>query len=428
VENETDLFLRLSVALAIGLLMGLERGWETRELGEGSRLAGVRTFALAGMLGALWALLGRELGPVLLGIAFAGFAMIVAVAHVLARQKGTDVGATTLVAILFTFALGAVAMEGLLTIAAASAVVAATLLGSKPILHRLIRGLSRDELYAIFRLLLISVVALPVLPNRGYGPWQALNPYAIWWMVVLIAGISLAGYFAVRIVGPRLGLGATALTGGLVSSTAVTLSYSRLGRHTPQLGHVLAAGILMASGTMFFRVLLVATVIQRDLLGVLYLPLAAMGGVCFLAAAWLWRYGSQTGVRVGDVGEPPLKNPFELGMALQFGALLAAIMLLAKAVEVWWGDAGLYALAAASGLADVDPITLSLARMVGEGTLNLRIAALAIFIATAANTLVKGLLATSIAGGTIGRWVLGTFAVAISTGAVISLATSWTRV
>lgn len=408
------------MALAIGLLMGLERAWETRELGEGSRLAGVRTFALAGMLGALWALLAQELGPVVLGIAFAGFAAIVAVAHVLAREKGADVGATTLVAILFTFALGATAMEGFLTIAAASAVIAAALLGSKPVLHRLIRRLSRDELYAILRLLLISVVALPVLPNQGYGPWQALNPYAIWWMVVLIAGISLLGYFAVRTVGPRLGLGATALTGGLVSSTAVTLSYSRLGRRAPQLGHVLAAGILMASGTMFFRVLLVATVIKQDLLGVLYLPLAAMGGVCYLAAAWLWHSGGLAGAPIRDVDDPPLKNPFELGMALQFGALLAAIMLLAKAVEAWWGDAGLYALAAASGLADVDPITLSLARMVGEGTLGPKIAALAIFIATAANTLVKGLLAMSIAGGMIGRWVLGTFVLAITLGAVLS--------
>lgn len=419
--TETDVFLRLGVALAIGLLLGVERGWEMRKSGEGGRVAGIRTFALVAMLGAAWMLLGEQLGDVLLGFGFLGFALAVVASAFVGRQRARDAGVTTLVAVLLTFALGAIAMAGFLTAASAVAVVASILLGTKPVLHRLIGQLSREELYAVFRLLLISVVVLPVLPNRGFGPWQALNPYAIWWMVVLIASVSLVGYFAVKIAGPRRGLGVTALAGGLVSSTAVTLSYARLGRRAPEMGPLLACGVLLACGTMFLRVLLIATIVDPALAKALSVALLAMGGTCYGVALWLWR----TRASDGEVEVPDLKNPFEVGMAVQFGLLLALVMLLAKALEAWFGTTGVYLLAAASGLADVDPITLSLARMLGDGEVQLQVASLGILVAASMNTLVKGVLVTIIERGVVARWVMGTLVGGLMLGNLLAVLTAY---
>ncbi|MCW8928485.1 MAG: MgtC/SapB family protein, partial [Gammaproteobacteria bacterium] len=215
-----ELFERLAVALAIGLLIGIERGWHEREAGEGRRIAGLRTFGIIGLLGAVSGLLADELGELLLAATFIAFAALVIAAHVLESREDRDFGMTTPVAALLTFTLGTLAALGYTAVAGATAVVTATLLGLKPLLHRWIEQMEQRELYAIFKMLMISVVLLPILPNQGYGPWQALNPYEIWWMVVLIAGISFAGYFAVKIAGSRRGLVITGLFGGLASSTA----------------------------------------------------------------------------------------------------------------------------------------------------------------------------------------------------------------
>lgn len=413
-KSEVDIFLRLAIALAIGLLVGLERGWAARASQEGQRVAGVRTFALVSVLGALWGLLAEELGVVLLGFAFVAFSSVIVVAYALNARISEDYGITTAIAALLTFVLGAITMRGYLSAAAAAAVTTMTLLGVKPILHQWIQRLEQHELYAIFKLLLISVVLLPVLPNDGFGPWDALNPFEIWWMVVLISSISFIGYFAIKIGGSRQGLVITALFGGMVSSTAVTLSYSRLGRTNPELSPLLSSGILLASGTMFVRTLLIASLIKFEMLRYLSWPVGFMSAICYVTAFWLWR----TENRDVDIDKPTLSNPFELRAALQFGALLALIMLLARALQAWMGETGIYVLAAASGIADVDPVTLSLARMAGKEIL-IPLAAGGILIAVLSNTLLKALLVVGIAKGTVARWVGTTFLAVVSVGGTI---------
>jgi uncharacterized membrane protein (DUF4010 family) len=394
-------FYYLGVALAIGLLIGIERGWHEREAGEGKRIAGVRTYGLIGLLGGVLALLAKQHGALVLGLAFIGLAGALAAIYVVNQQQGDDdVGITSLVAGLLTFAFGALAATGEVALAAAGGVVTTLLLSYKPVLHRWVSGLEAGELQAAIKLLLISVVLLPILPNRGFGPWQALNPYAIWWMVVLIALISFAGYVAIKVAGARRGTVFTGLFGGLASSTGVTLHFSRMCRRKSAAAPMLATGILLACGTMFPRMLLVASVLNPDLFRLLVLPAAVMALMAYGPAVAYWRGSSSDNVD----SDALLKNPLELRAALGFGFLLALVMLLGRALREWFGEGGVLALAAASGVADVDAITLSLARMT-QDDLALPVAATGIVIAAAVNSLVKGGMATFIGGRRIGMHV-----------------------
>jgi uncharacterized membrane protein (DUF4010 family) len=413
-----DTLLHLGLALAVGLLIGIERGWHMRTAAEGSRLAGVRTFGLIALLGGLWALIAQELGEVLLGFAFAALAALIIIAHATDKRVNRDHGITTVIAALIAFALGALSLRGHATVAASGAVVTAVLLSLKPTLHRWLQHLEAKELHGALKLLLISVVMLPVLPNRGYGPWNALNPYEIWWMVVLIAAISFAGYFAMKIAGTRRGTLLTGVFGGLASSTALTLSFSRLARRRKSLGRLLAVGVLVASATMFPRIVLEVSVIHAALVMRLLPALATMMLVMLLAAAWLWR-GKPAET---DTGELPLRNPFELLPALQFGLLLALVMLLAEALQAWFGHVGIYLLAAGSGVSDVDAITLSMARLARDG-FDPAVAGRAIVLAASVNTLVKGGLVLFIGGSRIGVRILAVMTLAVAAGAAVVVLT-----
>ncbi|MBM5810742.1 MAG: MgtC/SapB family protein [Gammaproteobacteria bacterium] len=402
-------FYALGMALALGLLIGLERGWHERDLGEGQRVAGIRTFALIGLLGGAVALLTPHFGIGLPAVAFVTLAGVLLVAYVLRQQRIHDAGVTSIIAALLTFTFGVMAVLGHELLAATGAVVTVILLGSKPLLHDWVARLRAEELYATFRLLLISVVVLPLLPDRGFGPWQALNPYRIWWMVVLISGISFAGYVALRIAGERRGVLATGLFAGLASSTAVTVSLARRSRDAVP-ADLLAAGIIIACATMFLRILVVASIVRWPLAAALAGPLLLMGGVSFLAAWFYWRRGGSGG---GDGMN--VRNPFELRPALIFAGLLALVMLLSAALVDRFGAASVHGLAAAAGLADVDAITLSLAGMAGR-ELALSTAAAAILLAAVVNSLVKSALALGIGGRALGLRVGAALLIAVLAG------------
>src|SRR6056297_101501 len=391
-----EVFYRLGAALALGLLVGLERGWHDRERDEGQRVAGIRTFALLGLLGGVAGLLSEPPGHVVLATSFAALAAVMIAAHVVSQRAVPDVGITGVIAALLTFAFGAMAVLELTALALAGAVVTAALLGIKPALHRWVERMQEKELFATLKLLLISVVVLPLLPDQGYGPLDALNPYRIWWMVVLISGISYVGYFAMKTIGERKGVMATGLFGGLASSTAVTVNLSRLARQEKIAPNVLAAGVVAACATMFPRVLVVTSVVKTELMFSLLWPMLVMSLACYAAAAVLWRRGSRD-----DAGDAKLRNPFEIGPALLFAALLAGLMLLSRLLAAAFGDTGVYVLAAASGVADVDAITLSLASM-SEGAVSLRTAALGVLVAAFVNSLVKAGLSLGIGGREIG--------------------------
>jgi uncharacterized membrane protein (DUF4010 family) len=421
VHDEQQTFYYLSAALAVGLLIGVERGWKSRGAEEGERVAGVRTYGLIGLLGGGSALLAQHMGALLAGLMFLGLAAALTTVYVVTQNSDdTDVGITSLVASLLTFVFGALAGSGEVAVAGAAAVVTALLLGYKPTLHRWVSSLRASELRAGLKLLLISVVLLPILPNQGYGPWQALNPYEIWWMVVLIATISFVGYFAIKIGGARKGALFTGMFGGLASSTALTLHFSRVSRAGGTTVPVLATGILIACGTMFPRMLLVAVVFNAQLFRPLLLPGLVMALVIYAPALFYWLSLRR---RKTDA-EATLSNPLELKTAVSFGALLALVMLLGKALKAWLGETAVLLLAAASGVADVDAITLSLARM-SQDELGIRVAATGILIAAAVNSVIKGAMATVIGGQRIGLWVGLPLLISAVTGLLMAWGLMW---
>lgn len=414
-NTEIEPFVRVAVALAIGLLVGIERGWQRREIEEGQRVAGLRTYSLIGLLGGVVGFIGQDGGYWLIGLVFIGLAIATATAYAMTTRAGHDFGITSETAALTTFLLATLAGVGHIALASAAAIVMALLLGYKARLHGLLDNLRREELTAGLKLLLISVVLLPILPNRGFGPWEALNPYVIWLMVVLIAAISFFGYIAIRIFGPSRGIVFGGLFGGMASSTATTLAFARIGAREPALAPVLAAGILLACSSMIARMMLIATLIHAPLFDLLWLPALLLLGAT-LTPVGLYLMGGLS--RQPAQGEGALmRNPMELKSALFFGALLTIIMLLGKALSEWAGDAGLWALAAASGLADVDAITLSLARM-SEQEVAVQVAGVGIVIAASTNSLLKGGMALGIGGRGLGLRVL----LPLATGSLMALA------
>lgn len=403
-------------ALAIGLLIGVERGWRLREEKDGMRVAGIRTFGLTGLLGGSAGLLAQYIGMVVFGFIFLGFTTAVTIIYAMQRHISGDASITSLITMLLTFMLGALATLDHVLLATSTAVVAAILLRFKDTLHAWLRGLQQPELHAALQLLLISIVVLPILPDRGYGPWQAFNPYETWWMVVLIASLSFVGYFVMKTSASGKGVVFTALAAGIVSSTALTLHFSRLSRQQKSMKNLLATGILVACGTMFPRIVLVASLINPALFKALIIPMAVMTILTFSAAAILWNQGVEYQPnRMANVN-----NPLELKTALTFGALLVLIIFVGKAAVHYFGETGIYILAAVSGIVDVDPINLALARMSGV-ELSLDIAILSIVIAASSNTLVKGVLALFIGGPSMGARIVLPLLFVVTAG----LTTAW---
>jgi uncharacterized membrane protein (DUF4010 family) len=398
----------LLVALACGLIIGFERGWHQRQEGGEDRPdagpAGIRTFSLTALLGGIATLFDTAGHPWLLPALLLVLGALLVTSYKTQQRRNEDAGLTTEVALLIAFSLGALAAGGQMLLAAAIAVVTALLLGFKEEIHTTLGRLQRHELHASLQLLLIAVVILPLLPDRPMGPWDAINPRALGLLVMLIAGIGFAGYFAVRIMGPRAGLLLTALFGGLTSSTAVTLGFSRLAKRAPARADLLGAGIALACGTVGPRLLLEVGVVNRSLVMPLLPGALALALIPLLAAFWIAR-------RAGEEPDAPsgaervihLENPLELRQALLFGLVLGLIFLLAEASRDLLGDQGLYALAVVSGVADVDAIALAMARQ-ARGDLADDVAVRAILIAAMSNTAVKAGLAALFGGMVLARW------------------------
>ncbi len=389
----------LMAALAIGLLIGLERGWHDRDLPEGRRVAGLRTFALTGLLGGVLASLPGETGVWLVLAGLLAIALLLAISYWQAATATGNLSITTAVAMLVTLTLGAYAASGEVLLSLAAAVIVALLLNLKPTLHGWLRFIEHRELSAALQLLVLSVVILPNLPNKGFGPYSALNPYELWWAVILISGLSLAGHIAMRLSGPHRGILWTGLLGGLASSTAATLALSRYARQQPALAEVAADGALAACGIMFFRMSVLLGVIQPALLAKFGLPLIVTGLVMLAVVYWHWRKRErvkQTGSEIGGM------EPFDLSTAFGFSAFLAIMAVLVPAAKEWLGTFGVYALAAISGLADVDAITISLARTHGAGGLPVVATMIGISLAALVNMLSKASIAYVVGGAKVG--------------------------
>lgn len=410
--TDTSLLFRLAVALAIGLLIGLERGWRQREEAEGERTAGLRTYTLTALLGGLSAILASHTHAAFLGLSFLGFALGFSAFAWLEAKMERNFSVTGVVAALLAFALGAYAVLGELEVAIAAAVATTLILALKQPLHSWLRRLTWLEIRSVLILLAMSFLALPLLPNRTVDPWNAINPAEIWFLAIVIAGISFGGYVAVRIMGSQAGVALAALAGGLASSTATTVTLARMAREHPAASPLLAGGILLSGAVMVIRVLVIASALNNELLLPLAWPLGAAGLVLLGASALLFLTR-----RDGEAEHPDLKirNPFDLGMALKLAGLIAVISLLAEVISNHIGGVGLTVLAALSGIADVDAITLSLARMSRDG-IAIATAALSIGIAAAVNTGVKAVMAFSLGTPKAGWIVSGASAAAVAAG------------
>ncbi|MGH9834275.1 MAG: MgtC/SapB family protein [Blastocatellia bacterium] len=405
----TFLFQQLGIALGLGLLVGLQRE------SAASRLAGFRTFPLVTMFGSICALLATTFGGWLIAAGFIALAGLILAGKFSEMQAGApDPGLTTEVAMLLMFGVGAYLIVGHRPIAIAVGGGAAVLLHFKGQMHDAVARLSSNDLKAIMQFALISLVILPVLPNQSYGPYAVLNPRHIWWMVVLIVGISLSGYIIYKFFGEKAGLLLGGLLGGLISSTATTVSFSRRTASDPDAIRSAAIIIVAASTVVFARVILEIATVAPSFLTVAIWPLATMMLVMAISAGvmWFWGRGKQEAM-------PAQENPSELKSALLFGLLYAVILLAVAFAKERYGSSGLYFVAGLSGLTDVDAITLSTSQMVNLDRIGADQGWRLIVIATMSNLVFKALMVATLGHRRLFAKVGASFAPGLIAGALM---------
>jgi uncharacterized membrane protein (DUF4010 family) len=397
----TQLLSRLAVALGIGLLIGLERGWKTREVEPGRRAAGIRTFALIGLLGGILAAIAQATGSpwgtgLVLGLGFAVFAAVFAVLERDADRAAGSYSATTTIAGLLTFALGAYALIGELRVAAAVAVAAAGILAARQDIHQWVERITWPELRSALVLLAMTFVVLPVVPDVHIGPADGVNPREVWLIAIVLAGVSFLGYGAIKIFGAARGVLLSAFAGGLVSSTAVALTNARRAAAGEGAPGLLAAGVATATVVSFIRVIAIVAVLQPALLALIA---PALGAAILVAAV----YAVLAVYRLGDgksAGPAPaeFRNPFGFWQVLGFALFLGVVIVLGRIVGDAYGAQGALLGAAGLGLADVDAITIAMTRLV-PAPLAAPAAAAAILAAVASNMVSKLVIAIAIGRG-----------------------------
>lgn len=395
IDAMTEQFQNLGIAVGLGLLVGLQRERAA------SVLAGFRTFPLVTVFGLLCAWLATEFGGWVVAGGFIALAATIVSGNVLRlHQPAQDLGITTEAAMLVMFGVGAYLPGGDHPLAIVVAGATAVLLHLKPQMHELAKRIGDHDFRAMMQFVVIALVILPVLPDAGYGPFKALNPHKIWWMVVLITGISLGGYLVHKWIGQRAGAYAAGLLGGLISSTATSVTHSRLSKSHPEAAPMAAMVILLASGIVFARLgVLVAAADREHLAG--YLP--AFGSLLAVILAFALWFGFRRGNESPTLPAP--SNPTELRSALVFTALYAGVLLGVAAAREWYGSRGLLGVAAISGLTDMDAITLSTAQLVQKGEIGLREGRRAILVASVANLIFKGGVVASLGGWPLFRRV-----------------------
>jgi len=387
---ELHVVQEFAIALLLGALVGLEREKHKTAEHPGS-FAGIRTYILFSQLGAVSAWLALDLQQIwLVGMALCAVIALVISSYWL-ENKGdkSALGLTSELAAITVFLLGAAVVFGYSELAVALAILTSAVLAFREPLHGLVNKFGSDDLFATLKLLLASFIVLPLLPNHTVDPWSALNPYKLWLLVILISALSLAGYVAIRSFGAAKGSAITGLTGGLVSSTATTLSFARSSKqqHDALAADHLAAGILLSWTVMFLRVLLICSALYWPLFQLLAWALGGMALICVLTAGYLFWAGHQ---RLEPVSQArmQLQNPFSLMSAIQFGVMFAAVLLAVKLTELYFPGQGVLYLSALAGLTDVDAISLSMADF-AQQQMQTMLAAQAILLACLSNTIVK---------------------------------------
>jgi uncharacterized membrane protein (DUF4010 family) len=400
------LLSRFAVALGIGLLIGLERGWRTREMQSGRRAAGIRTFAVSGLLGAVVATLGQEAGSSGGFVLGAGFAAFAAVMIVFCREENRASGnfsATTAIAAILTFALGGFAVIGDMRVAAAAAVATAGILAAREDIHSWVARITWPELRSALVLLAMTFIVLPVVPDDPIGPFGGANPREIWLIAIVLAGVSFLGYVSVHALGVRRGILVSGAAGGLASSTAVTITNARHAAADEATPALLAGGVALATAVSFLRVIAIVAVLQSTLLWLIAPPLLAATAVA--AALSLLTLQGRAG-RNKLQPRNAFRNPFAFWSVVGFAIFLGIIVIAGRLISERMGAMGAILGAAAMGLADVDAITVSIARLAPQ-TLSEQSAVVAILAAVATNMLSKLMISTAIGNSRFALYLAG---------------------
>jgi uncharacterized membrane protein (DUF4010 family) len=392
-DIDLEILQNFGIAILIGAFMGVER--ERR--GDDTTFGGFRTFILLATLGALLAwlsVISSSVWPMLVGLAAVSAIVVASYATTVSEQ---GVGITTESAALVVYVLGAGTVYGHPEVTVPIAIVATAVLAFKTPLHDFAAKIGRDDMAAALQLLFATFIVLPLLPDHTVDPLDALNPYKLWWLVILISGLSLVGYIAVRILGPGRGTAITGLAGGLVSSTAATLGFARESKQESALPDLVSMGILLAWTVMFVRILIEVAVVNPSLVPAVAVPIGVMGVASGIALSLFWWRGKRAeNRRESDEGgaTTTFKNPFSLTEAIKFGLMFAAVLLLVAALRGNVADEWMYLLAAIAGATDVDAIALSLANP--SNGLDPVVAARGITLAALSNTVVKATMAASL--------------------------------
>ncbi|MDO8656559.1 MAG: MgtC/SapB family protein, partial [Nanoarchaeota archaeon] len=398
---ETILIQRFLIALALGLLIGLEREY-ARYKERGHEYAGIRTFPLITLFGALAAFLGEfiSIWILLLGMLLVGILIIVAYFGVKDKKH---IGATTEIAGLLAFFIGILTYYGEISFAVILTIAIAVILYARSMLHHFAERISKKELGSTLAFVVIAFIVLPFLPDQGYGPYNLFNPYLIWLMVVLISGIGFIGYALMKWYGEK-GIVLAGLLGGIVSSTATTISFAQRSMKEVKVYPTLVLGVLLANAVMFIRVLIEIFVINRSLLSKMLLPLLGLAVLTFVFSYFLWKKSKKI------KGKIELGTPLALKPAIQFAVIFAFILALIKLANIYLSSKGVYVVSFLSGFADVDAVTLSLSEL-AKTELAENIARDGILIAVLTNVAVKGGIAYWLGSKEFGKAVLGYFAV-----------------
>lgn len=403
-------FIALAISLGLGLLIGLQRER------TGSRIGGIRTFPLISLFGSLCALLSRELGGAVLAVGMVAVFGSLALSNLIKspENESPEPGQTTEFAALLTFALGAFVVLGSYAVALVTGGVAVVLLQLKAPMHLFVAKMGRRDITAMLQFVVISLIIWPLLPDRAFGPYQVLNPFDIWRMVVLIISIGLSGYVVYKIWGQKAGALLGGVLGGVVSSTATTVSYARRARSAAESQSLPMFVILAASTITYARVLFELAVITPRFVAQLALPIAAMFLwmiLLSLAPLWLSRGRNE------EISQP--KNPAQLKSALVFGAVYALVLLAVAASRQQFGHTALYAVSILSGLTNMDAITLSLGRMIDGRRIPPDTGWRLILIASLANIVFKGVVVAFLAPWRFTAKMLSFFALAMVGGLLI---------
>ncbi len=370
----------LAAVIFIGLLIGLEREYSRAK--DAKIFAGIRTFPLIGILGFTSALIASITGTWIYIAIFIGFSGLSIAAYLTAAKEGR-LGGTSEISGMLVFILGSLVYWGYFLLPAVIAIIIASFLSLKLQLHSFVGKISAADIYATLKFAIITLIILPLLPDKTFGPLNVVNPRLVWYIVILVSGLSFIGYVLMKLFGKDRGIVLTGLLGGMVSSTAVAYSMAKKSRQELTLSSNYATGVILASSVMFVRVLIIVAIVNQNLLGSIWLPLIIFALAGFIITTFFFRK-MQSEIFTEEI----LKNPFELKSAFLFGAVFALIIFITKAAQVYLGDSGIYAASALAGLTSVDAIVVSISNLVSE-VIPVSVAVKAIIISLITNTFVK---------------------------------------